>query len=158
MLEHLARHPAPVVVVARLGDARRHRASRSVGSCGSGGLPRPELAILLLTMQTQTQQIVEGLAAGANDYLVKPYADPELLARVDAMVRWNGLLERAQKAEASVAELLEHAPDPLIGVDADHAVTYANEEAQRALGKDASGAARPIGGRDSARAVQRSPG
>lgn len=38
----------------------------------SGGLARPELAILLLTTQTQTQQIVEGLAAGANDYLVKP--------------------------------------------------------------------------------------
>ena len=64
------------------------------------GSPRRQLAILLLTTQTQTQQIVEGLEAGANDYLVKPYADPELRARVDALIRWNGLLERAQKAEA----------------------------------------------------------
>ena len=38
-------------------------------------------------------------------------------ARVDALVRWNGLLERAQKAEASVLQLLEHAPDPLISVN-----------------------------------------
>jgi len=102
----------------------------------SGGVARPELAILLLTMQKQTQQIVEGLAAGANDYLVKPYADPELHARVAALVRWNGLVERAQKAEARVAQLLEHAPDPLLGVDGGHAVSYANGEAQRALGKD----------------------
>ena len=35
-----------------------------------------------------------------------------------------------------MAQLLEHAPDPLLGVDGRHAVTYANGEAQRALGKD----------------------
>ncbi len=138
MLEHLARHPAPCVlaldwVMPGVSGIEVCKFLRS------GGLARPGLAILLLTMQAQTQQIVEGLAAGAHDYLVKPYADPELLARVDALVRWQSLLERAQKAEASVAELLEHAPDPLIGVDGGHAVTYVNEEAQRALGKDAAG-------------------
>ena len=98
-----------------------------------GRAPRPELAILLLTMQTQTHDIVEGLAAGANDYLVKPFADPELLARVDALVRWNGLLDRAQKAEASLLQMLEHAPDPLMSVDSQYRITYANGEAQRAL-------------------------
>ena len=87
-------------------------------------------------MQTDTQQIVEGLAAGANDYLVKPYADPELRARVDALIRSNALLERAQKAEASVLQLLEHAPDPLISVDREYCITYVNAEAQRALGQD----------------------
>jgi signal transduction histidine kinase len=99
-----------------------------------GRAPRPELAILLLTTQTQTNDIVEGLAAGANDYLVKPFADPELLARVDALVRWNGLLDRAQKAEASVLQMLEHAPDPLLSVDSQYRITYVNGEAQRALG------------------------
>ena len=103
-----------------------------------GNMARPQLAILLLTMQTETRQIVEGLAAGANDYLVKPYADPELNARVDALVRWNGLLERAQKAEASVSELLEYAPDPLITVDRQGRVAYVNSEAQRALSRDAA--------------------
>jgi signal transduction histidine kinase len=103
----------------------------------TGSMARPQLAILLLTTQNETQQIVEGLATGANDYLVKPYADPELRARVDALIRWNGLLERAQKAEASVLQLLEHAPDPLISVDRDYRITYLNGEAQRALGQDA---------------------
>src|SRR6202012_4529282 len=99
--------------------------------------PPGHLSILLLTMQTQTEQIVEGLGAGPNDYLVKPYADPELRARVDALVRWNGLLERAQKAEASVLQLLEHAPDPLGSVDRDHRISYVNAEAQRVLGQGA---------------------
>jgi signal transduction histidine kinase len=135
MLEHLTRHPAPSVVVL---DWLMPGVS-GIEVCRflrNGGVARPELAILLLTMQKQTQQIVEGLAAGANDYLVKPYADPELLARVDALLRWNGLVERAQKAEARVAQLLEHAPDPLLGVDSRQAISYANVEAQRALGKD----------------------
>jgi PAS domain-containing protein len=88
-------------------------------------------------MQTQTAQIVEGLEAGANDYLVKPYADPELRARVDALVRWNGLLERAQKAESRVRELLQYAPDPLISIDLENRITIANGEAQRMLGEPA---------------------
>jgi two-component system phosphate regulon sensor histidine kinase PhoR len=137
MLEQLMRGPGPCVLVL---DWVMPGVS-GIEVCQflrSGSMVRPQLAILLLTMQSHTQQIVEGLAAGANDYLVKPYADPELLARVDALVRSNSLLERAQAAEASVAELLEHAPDPLIGVDAHHDVTYVNEEAQRALDKNAS--------------------
>ena len=99
--------------------------------------PQHPLAILLLTVQTQTQQIVEGLEAGANDYLFKPFADPELRARVAALLRSNALLERAQKAEARVRELLEHAPDPLIGVGQEHRITFVNAEAQRVLGQNA---------------------
>ncbi|HLK88251.1 MAG TPA: ATP-binding protein [Polyangia bacterium] len=102
---------------------------------GERATPRP--AILLLTMQTQTEQIVEGLEAGANDYLVKPYADAELRARVDALVRWNRLLERARRAEASVRELLQHAPDPLLGVGPESRITFANAEAERVLGQSA---------------------
>ncbi len=103
----------------------------------SGHRPQRQLSILLLTTQTQTQQIVEGLEAGANDYLVKPYADPELRARVDALVRSNALLERALKAEARVLELLQHSPDPLITVGPKNRITFVNAEAQRMLGQSA---------------------
>lgn len=137
MLEHLASNAAPDVLVL---DWVMPGVS-GIEVCQflrTGTAPRPQMAILLLTTQTQTEQIVEGLAAGANDYLVKPYADPELIARVDALVRWNGLLERAQTAEASVLELLEHAPDPLISVDARNVITYANGEAMRTLQPNAA--------------------
>src|SRR2546423_7281649 len=43
--------------------------------------------ILMLTARTLVEQKVEGLDAGADDYLTKPFAVAELLARVRALVR-----------------------------------------------------------------------
>ncbi|HSX48271.1 MAG TPA: response regulator transcription factor [Candidatus Nanoarchaeia archaeon] len=43
--------------------------------------------VLLLTAKDQTKDKVEGLNAGADDYLVKPFAFEELLARVRALLR-----------------------------------------------------------------------
>ncbi|RYE23947.1 MAG: response regulator transcription factor [Sphingobacteriales bacterium] len=43
--------------------------------------------ILMLTALGTTQNIVTGLDAGADDYLVKPYKLAELLARVRSMIR-----------------------------------------------------------------------
>ena len=43
--------------------------------------------ILMLTARTLVEQRVEGLDAGADDYLTKPFAVAELLARVRALVR-----------------------------------------------------------------------
>jgi two-component system OmpR family response regulator len=43
--------------------------------------------VLMLTARTQVEDRVEGLDAGADDYLPKPFAFPELLARVRALSR-----------------------------------------------------------------------
>lgn len=43
--------------------------------------------VLVLTARDRVQDRVEGLNAGADDYLVKPFAFDELLARVHALVR-----------------------------------------------------------------------
>jgi DNA-binding response OmpR family regulator len=43
--------------------------------------------ILMLTARAQVEDRVEGLDAGADDYLPKPFAFPELLARVRALSR-----------------------------------------------------------------------
>src|SRR4028119_379449 len=53
------------------------------------GLRAAEIGIpvLMLTARDQVEDRVEGLDAGADDYLPKPFALPELLARVRALTR-----------------------------------------------------------------------
>lgn len=47
----------------------------------------PRIPVLLLTAKDAVEDRVKGLDAGADDYLVKPFAFPELLARVRALLR-----------------------------------------------------------------------
>ena len=46
-----------------------------------------DVAILMLTAREGTSSQVEGLDAGADDYLVKPFVKDELLARIRALLR-----------------------------------------------------------------------
>ena len=46
-----------------------------------------KLPILILTARSRWQEKVEGLEAGADDYLVKPFQYEELLARINALIR-----------------------------------------------------------------------
>ncbi len=93
----------------------------------------PEVGVLLLTSRSQTEQIVEGLSAGANDYVAKPYVDAELLARVRALIRTRELLERAEQAEALSLKLLQTAPDALLALDDDHTIRFINDSAGAAF-------------------------
>jgi len=51
---------------------------------------RPEtkqLPIIMLTARGEESERVRGLATGADDYIVKPFSVPELLARIRALLR-----------------------------------------------------------------------
>jgi two-component system response regulator MprA len=56
-------------------------------------LVNPQLPILLLTARDRVPDRVAGLDAGADDYLVKPFAFDELLARVRALLRRSRVAE-----------------------------------------------------------------
>ena len=59
-------------------------ASRSSKSCGAAASPRP---VLILSARRSVDDRVRGLQTGGDDYLTKPFAFAELLARVQALVR-----------------------------------------------------------------------
>lgn len=48
---------------------------------------RPDLPVLMLTARDDIRSKVSGLESGADDYLTKPFALEELLARVRALLR-----------------------------------------------------------------------
>jgi DNA-binding response OmpR family regulator len=63
--------------------------------------------VLMLTARSLVEQRVEGLDAGADDYLTKPFVLAELLARVRALVR-RGLHSGNAKLQYADLELDRH--------------------------------------------------
>ena len=69
---------------ARRPAARARAASRC---CARFARASPELPVIMLTARGEIEDKVEGLDRGANDYVTKPFAFEELLARVRAQLR-----------------------------------------------------------------------
>jgi signal transduction histidine kinase len=133
-LECLSSEPAPDVMILDwvMPGVTGVEVCRFVRSGGYGNLP---LGIILLTSHRAVEQIVEGLSAGANDFVSKPFEDEELKARVFSQIRARELLERATEAEDLNRRLLESAPDAMLAVDANGAVRFVNGEACNIFGQ-----------------------
>lgn len=65
------------------------------------------IPVLLLTARDSIEDRVTGLEAGADDYLIKPFAVPELLARVKALLRRGGNI--GNEGELSYGEIMINA-------------------------------------------------
>ncbi|MDT8840194.1 phosphate regulon transcriptional regulator PhoB [Paraburkholderia fungorum] len=46
-----------------------------------------EVPVIMLTARTEEQDLVDGLEAGADDYMAKPFSPKELVARIKAVLR-----------------------------------------------------------------------
>jgi PAS domain S-box-containing protein len=101
--------------------------------------------VVLLSARAGEESRVEGLAAGADDYLVKPFSARELLARVDVHVemarlrreaahRESALRAEARQAQEWAAVVLESITDGFIALDRDWRFTHVNAEAERING------------------------
>jgi PAS domain S-box-containing protein len=101
--------------------------------------------VVLLSGRAGEESRVEGLAAGADDYLVKPFSARELLARVgthlemarlrrEAARRENELRAEARQAQEHAAAVLESITEGFIALDAEWRFTHVNAEAERING------------------------
>ena len=68
---------------------------------------RRRTPVLMLTARERVEDRVRGLEAGADDYLVKPFAFSELLARVGAQLRRGAASSTAPVASATVMSLAD---------------------------------------------------
>ena len=66
---------------------------------------RPELPVLFLTARDQVADRVKGFEQGADDYLVKPFAFAELLARVRSLLRRGSRSKEPEQMRVADLEL-----------------------------------------------------
>lgn len=61
------------------------------------------IPVIMITAVSEDQKVVSGLKIGADDYIVKPFILPNLLARIEAVLRrssWQN--DSAQKTEKTI--------------------------------------------------------
>ncbi|AUX41619.1 two-component hybrid sensor and regulator [Sorangium cellulosum] len=139
MLERMTGGDPPDVLV--LDQMMPGMSGSDVCSVLRSNPPTVGLPILILTVAGQEQDLVEGLTAGADDYVVKPCPAAALSARVGALVRSKRLRERAERAEQAAAverdllrALIEQSGVGIMATDERGVLRICNREAQRQHG------------------------
>ena len=72
------------------------------------------LPVILLSARTGEEATSEGLAIGANDYIVKPFSARELIARIRVQLEVSQ--SRAREQRHQIAEAASHAKDEFLAV------------------------------------------
>ncbi|MBD1869856.1 PAS domain S-box protein [Cyanobacteria bacterium FACHB-471] len=104
-----------------------------------------ELPIILLSARAGEESRIEGLEAGADDYLVKPFSARELLARVEAMLKLSQVRqetirqERVQRREVEIAKaqlesVLSSINDQFLVLDREWRYVYVNNRVVETVG------------------------
>ena len=58
-----------------------------------------EIPVIMLTAKTAEDNVIQGLDVGADDYITKPFAPRELIARIKALLRRSGAGENGARME-----------------------------------------------------------
>jgi len=109
--------------------------------------------VIMLSARAGEEARIEGVDAGADDYLTKPFSARELLARVEAQLKLDRLRKEAVEQQAALNleiykakrfawEALEHIPEIFYTFDRDYCFNYVNAagtQISRRLGKELVG-------------------
>jgi len=97
------------------------------------------LPIILLSARADEESRIEGMEAGADDYLVKPFSARELTARIEALLNLKRLREESTSAlresEVRFARFMAQLPGLAWIKEADGRYVYVNKRAQAAFGR-----------------------
>nr|WP_321258807.1 response regulator [uncultured Pseudodesulfovibrio sp.] len=116
--------------------------------------PASILPIVLLTVKNRIEDVVKGFAAGANDYLTKPFSREELGARVATQLKLkkayvaleeNAKLKREVElrrktesrlrvVQARLAKILDSLEDAIVGVNLSNEITFCNHPFEELTG------------------------
>jgi PAS domain S-box-containing protein len=102
--------------------------------------------VILLSARAGEESRVEGLEAGADDYLIKPFSARELLARVesqlklarlrrDAEIQQRALNGEVRQAKERIEALLASISDGFVAFDQEWRYTYVNQRGVELLGR-----------------------
>jgi PAS domain S-box-containing protein len=96
------------------------------------------IPLIMLSARAGEESRIEGMAAGADDYLVKPFNARELLARIEAHLKMalirREATERANYRTAQFEILVNQAPVGIYLIDADFRIRQINPIAQLIFG------------------------
>ncbi|XGV98545.1 MAG: ATP-binding protein [Leptolyngbya sp. BL-A-14] len=104
-----------------------------------------EIPFILLSARAGEESRIEGLEAGADDYLTKPFSARELLARVESNLKLAQLRQKAaqqeqtlrlevQAAKDNLEHVLSRIGDQFIALDREWCYTYANDRVTEVTG------------------------
>jgi signal transduction histidine kinase len=93
--------------------------------------------VIMLSAKAGEESRIEGMDAGADDYLTKPFTARELVARVEAQLKLARVRKEAMEQEAALSheiykakqfawEALEHIPEVFYIFDSNFCFTYVN--------------------------------
>jgi PAS domain S-box-containing protein len=97
------------------------------------------IPVILLSARAGEDSRVEGMRAGADDYLVKPFSARELLARVSAQIELARLRREAAESlrasEVRFESFMNHSPTTAFIKDADGRYLFVNRTAEDQIGR-----------------------
>ena len=103
-----------------------------------------DIPIILLSARAGEESRIEGLQAGADDYLVKPFSARELMARVEMQIKMARLRREAYGQHAAAREsawlgaVMDSCEDAIISKDLNGVILTWNRGAERLFGYTAA--------------------
>jgi DNA-binding response OmpR family regulator len=89
-----------------------------------------DLPIILLTVRGEEDDIVNGLEAGADDYILKPFSPRQLVARIQAVLRRTSSKKSARQATFTVKGLEFHPKLREVRLEIGHVVSLTSLESR----------------------------